>query len=89
MGPTLLLYFGQVSSWVYGFFLLDILIYWWIYNKMECDSRFKSVNRIEVIDGSGRSYTNLKVKDFILSLQDEGQTLKLFIDERKDSNEKR
>ena len=89
MDPTLLLYFGQVSSWVYGFFLLNIFIYWWIYNKMECDSRFKSVNRIEVIDDSGRSYTNLKVKDLIFSLQDEGQTLKLFIDEKESLNEER
>jgi hypothetical protein len=56
---------------------------------MELDFKFKSVSRVEVIDGSGRSYTNLKVKDLVMLSQDEGKTLKLFIDERKDSNEKR
>ena len=56
---------------------------------MEYDSRLKSINRVEVIDGSGRSYTNLKVKNIAIVFQDEEQTLKLFIDERKNSNEKR
>lgn len=56
---------------------------------MEYDPRLKSINRVEVIDSLGRSYTNLKVKNVAVVFQDEEQTLKLFIDERKDSNEEK
>ena len=51
-------------------------------------ARFKGpyddVTRFEVIDANGRSYTNWKVQDLSLSLQDDGRTLKVFIKEVKD-----
>lgn len=40
---------------------------------------FENINRLEVIDETGRVYTNYNVKELELSLQDEGLTLKLFI----------
>lgn len=50
-------------------------------------ARFKGpyddVTRIEVIDADGRSYTNHKVQNLVLSLQDDGRTLKVFIEEVK------
>lgn len=53
------------------------------------DSIFKTewlsgVNRLEVIDASGRSYANWKVKDIEFSLQDNNRTLKVFVSETKD-----
>jgi len=42
------------------------------------------VNRVEVIDKDGRSYTNLRVTGLVLSYQDEGKTLKIFIEESQD-----
>lgn len=41
----------------------------------------KRVNRVEVIDQNGRSYVNWDDKNNVdLSFQDEGRTLKIFID---------
>ena len=45
------------------------------------------ITRIEVIDESGRAYTDYNVKHTTLSMQDNNKTLKLFI-ENKDKNEK-
>jgi hypothetical protein len=39
------------------------------------------VDRVEVIDGNGRAYTNNWVKDVSTSLQDQGRTLKVFVSE--------
>jgi hypothetical protein len=39
----------------------------------------EKVTRVEVIDIQGRSYMNWNVENLQLSLQDDGQTLKLFI----------
>lgn len=41
--------------------------------------KFDFVNRIEVIDETGRAYTNYKVDGLTTCLQDDGRTLKLFI----------
>lgn len=40
---------------------------------------FPKVNRVEVIDSSGRAYTKYGVKDVSISLQDDGRTLKVFL----------
>ena len=37
------------------------------------------INRVEVIDEDGRVYSNMKVSNLKLSLQDDGRTLKIFI----------
>ena len=40
------------------------------------------VTRVEVIErGSSRVYTNYEVRDAWISIQDEGQTIKVFINE--------
>ena len=46
-------------------------------------SKMKSVNRVEVVDRNGRSYTNyLKTGETVqFSLQDDDKTLKVFIDD--------
>lgn len=43
------------------------------------DSKLEFVNRVEVIDDTGRAYVNKSVLEVELVLQDENQTLKLFI----------
>lgn len=37
------------------------------------------VDRVEVIDASGRSYVNMDARDVVSSLQDGGKTLKVFV----------
>ena len=37
------------------------------------------INRVEVIDETGRAYTNYTVKEAKLSFQDDDRTLKIFI----------
>ena len=37
------------------------------------------VNRVEVIDNKGRAYTKYKVKSVYCQLQDDGKTLKMFV----------
>lgn len=46
---------------------------------------FDNINRLEIIDEKGRSYVeyNCKIK---ASLQDEGKTLKIFVQKRTHSN---
>jgi len=48
----------------------------------------EEVTRIEVIDGKGRSYSNLKVKSYYFDYQDNGKTLKIFIQEKDQGNTK-
>lgn len=43
------------------------------------DTVFPDVDRVEVIDAQGRSYTNMDVKECALMLQDNNKTLKLFL----------
>ena len=43
------------------------------------DIVFPDVNRVEVIDKEGRSYTNMKVTEAALMLQDDNKTLKIFL----------
>jgi len=45
------------------------------------DKHFVMMNRVEVIDGSGRSYVNLNVINLSFSVQDDMSTLKLFIED--------
>lgn len=40
---------------------------------------FSNVDRVEVIDNDGRRYVKYNVTDVQLSLQDDGRTLKLFV----------
>ena len=48
---------------------------------------FTIVDRVEVIErGSGRVYTNYEVKDAWVSFQDDGQTIKIFINESLTEN---
>lgn len=43
------------------------------------DFDLSKVNRVEVIDEDGRSYTNYDAYDVEISIQDVGRTLKVFI----------
>jgi len=46
--------------------------------------KMKKVNRVEVIDDTGRAYVNWEDKlDVKLDIQDEGRTLKIFINKLK------
>lgn len=60
---------------------------WYANMTNPSSARFRSpyhdVTRVEVIDADGRSYTNHKVQNVELSLQDDGRTLKVFIKEVK------
>lgn len=47
--------------------------------KMYYDIVFPDVNRVEVIDKEGRSYTNMTVTEAALMLQDDNKTLKIFL----------
>ena len=38
-----------------------------------------NINRLEVIDNNGRTYSNYNIKEIKPKLQDYGKTLKLFI----------
>ena len=45
----------------------------------------KNVTRVEVIDHTGRSYVNWNIlKRVTVSLQDDGRTLKVFVDRKKE-----
>jgi len=41
---------------------------------------FSKINRVEVIDNTGRAYVNMNVTKLDVSVQDGFRTLKLFID---------
>jgi hypothetical protein len=45
------------------------------------DKHLTYVNRIEVIDGSGRTYVNLNVLAVQIGVQDDMSTLKLFVED--------
>jgi hypothetical protein len=40
------------------------------------------VDRVEVIDASGRAYVNMDAVDVVTALQDRGKTLKVFVGEK-------
>lgn len=45
----------------------------------------KNVTRVEVIDHTGRSYVNWNILNKVtLSLQDDGRTLKVFVERKKE-----
>ena len=48
-------------------------------SMMVLDKLFLDVNRVEVIDNNGRSYTKNWVDSVEIQLQDDGKTLKLFV----------
>lgn len=47
-----------------------------------CEMQYEQedVTRVEVVDKNGRSYVNMNAKNVRLSYQDNGKTLKVFID---------
>jgi hypothetical protein len=45
-----------------------------------------NVNRVEVIDGSGRAYMALNVTNVQIQQQDDGETLKIFLDRKKEQS---
>lgn len=48
------------------------------FNSTPQSTKMPRITRLEVIDQSGRSYTNNKSQGVDLSVQDQGRTLKLF-----------
>ena len=48
-------------------------------NKIDTVEDVPLVNRVEVIDETGRAYVNMNVEYVRYSLQDGGRTLKLFV----------
>ena len=48
-------------------------------------THFPDVNRVEVIDENGRSYVQYNCNNVKMCLQDDGYTLKLFLD--KENND--
>lgn len=42
------------------------------------------ITRLEVIDGTGRAYSNWKIKELNLDFQDNNRTLKIFIEDGKE-----
>ena len=51
-------------------------------------THFPDVNRVEVIDENGRSYVKYNCNNVKMCLQDDGYTLKLFLDkENKDEHQ--
>ncbi len=48
---------------------------------------YPDVTRLEVIDSTGRAYTQWDVKDVQLSFQDEGRTLKIFLKNEEKTND--
>lgn len=59
---------------------------------MKCEHEFDQIltipdlNRVEVIDETGRAYVNMNVDYVQYSLQDAGHTLKLFVTSNKDED---
>ena len=45
---------------------------------------FPLVNRVELIDNDGRRYVKYRVESVMLDLQDNGQTLKIFVEYEKE-----
>mgnify|MGYP001087451380 CR=1 FL=1 len=45
------------------------------------DKHFGFMNRVEVIDGRGRSYVNLNVIALNIGVQDDMSTLKIFVED--------
>jgi hypothetical protein len=52
--------------------------------EREFNKKLSQVTRIEVIDENGRVYVNWKEENKVMiSLQDDGRTLKIFISQKK------
>ena len=53
--------------------------------KAKGNVKLSDVTRVEVIDENGRSYANIHPLNIVeLSFQDNGKTLKVFINKRED-----
>ena len=48
------------------------------------NEKLERVTRVEVIDDTDRKYVNWEVDNVIISLQDAGRTMKIFIDNKED-----
>jgi hypothetical protein len=48
-------------------------------DKIDTVEDVPHINRVEVIDETGRAYVNMNVEHVQYSLQDGGRTLKLFV----------
>ena len=48
------------------------------------NEKLERVTRVEIIDDTGRKYVNWEVDNVIISLQDAGRTMKIFIDNKED-----
>lgn len=44
---------------------------------------FPEITRVEVIDSTGRAYTQYNVKEVQMSIQDDGRTMKIFLKDEK------
>lgn len=47
---------------------------------MELEKVIEKVTRVEIIDETGRAYTKWNTRIGMVSIQDDGRTLKLFLD---------
>jgi hypothetical protein len=56
----------------------------WANTGWELMRPMPKVNRVEVIDSTGRVYVGHGLEDVHLFLQDDGTTLKIFVKERKE-----
>jgi hypothetical protein len=55
-------------------------------DKIDAVEDVPHINRVEVIDETGRAYVNMHVEYVQYSLQDGGHTLKLFVVSKKDEH---
>jgi hypothetical protein len=47
-------------------------------------NKLEDITRVEVIEDGYRKYVNWKVTDVMISIQDNGRTLKIFAKEKKE-----
>ena len=47
---------------------------------------YSKVNRVEVIDNKGRAYTKYNVESVYCQLQDDGKTLKMFVQYKQEED---
>ena len=55
-------------------------------NKIDTVEDVPLVNRVEVIDETGRAYVNMNACDVQYSIQDSGRTLKIFLQSKKNEH---
>ena len=57
----------------------------WYESYQEKQQDAKYVKRLEIIDESGRAYVNMNVSECTISIQDTGNTMKLFVSTDEDT----